>query len=64
VGDVVAISKLDGCDLSISGQECLPKCLHECQARSVWVPGGIDNLQWWQCVVLVETAAEMAAAAQ
>jgi hypothetical protein len=31
---------------------------------SVWVPGGIDNFQWQLCIVLMETAAEMAAAVQ
>jgi hypothetical protein len=29
-GDVVVISKLNGCDLSINGRECLPKRLHGC----------------------------------
>jgi hypothetical protein len=43
VGDVAVISKLDGYDLLISGQERFPKCLHEYRARSVWVPGGTDN---------------------
>jgi hypothetical protein len=53
VGDVAVISKLDRYDLVTSGWECFPKCLHGCRARSVWVPGRIDNFRWWWCVALM-----------
>jgi hypothetical protein len=52
VGDVAVISKLDGDDLVTSGRECFPKCLHGCQACSMWVSGRTDNFRWRQCIVL------------